>query len=100
MKKIDFEAHFYIREYLDALVANNDYPRLVEPKGDQGRRRRLAGSDVAHGRIIPRGGLAFIARGRPSGPRARLRKTVHASRLRSGGDSVDPMAHRRGKNRT
>lgn len=29
MKKIDFEAHFYTREYLDALIKNPGYPRFV-----------------------------------------------------------------------
>lgn len=38
-KKIDLEAHFYTKEYLDALAANTDGPRL-DP-GDGGRGRRL-----------------------------------------------------------
>ena len=29
MKKIDFEAHFYTREYLQTLSKNLGYPRFV-----------------------------------------------------------------------
>lgn len=39
MKKIDFEAHFFTREYLKALSENKGYPRLVE--GNEGQTRRL-----------------------------------------------------------
>jgi predicted TIM-barrel fold metal-dependent hydrolase len=39
VKKIDLEAHFYTKEYLDALAANTDGPRLDE--GDANRGRRL-----------------------------------------------------------
>ena len=39
MKKIDFEAHFYTREYLKALSENEGYPRLEE--GNEERSRRL-----------------------------------------------------------
>lgn len=38
MKKIDLEAHFYTKEYLDALAGNSDYPRLVEATEEQSRR--------------------------------------------------------------
>ena len=32
MKKIDFEAHFYTRDYLNALSENKGFPRFVEDK--------------------------------------------------------------------
>ena len=38
MKKIDFEAHFYTREYLKALAENEEYPRLIEGNEEQSRR--------------------------------------------------------------
>ena len=38
MKKIDLEAHFYTKEYLDALAGNSGYPRLVEGNEEQSRR--------------------------------------------------------------
>jgi predicted TIM-barrel fold metal-dependent hydrolase len=39
MKKIDFEAHFYNKEYIEALTANKDFPRLE--LDDQLQERRL-----------------------------------------------------------
>jgi predicted TIM-barrel fold metal-dependent hydrolase len=39
MKRIDFEAHFYTKEYIQALSDNKEYPRLIE--GDESRSRRL-----------------------------------------------------------
>lgn len=39
MKKIDFEAHFFTREYLKALSENDGYPRLIDI--DQERSRRM-----------------------------------------------------------
>ena len=39
MKKIDFEAHFFTKEYLQALSENKGYPRFVE--GDEGGKHRL-----------------------------------------------------------
>ena len=38
MTKIDFEAHFFIPEHLQALRDNEGYPRLVENDGEKGRR--------------------------------------------------------------
>lgn len=38
MKKIDFEAHFFVPEHLQALRDNEGYPRLVEQGGEKGRR--------------------------------------------------------------
>ena len=39
MKRIDFEAHFYTREYIKALSENAGYPRIEE--GNKERSRRL-----------------------------------------------------------
>lgn len=36
MKKIDFEAHFYTREYMEAMYGNAGYPRFADE--EQGRR--------------------------------------------------------------
>jgi uncharacterized protein len=36
MKKIDFEAHFYTREYLQVLAENVGYPRFIYDKNNQG----------------------------------------------------------------
>ncbi len=38
MKKIDLEAHFATKEWIDALLQNKGYPRLVEDKAAQTRR--------------------------------------------------------------
>jgi predicted TIM-barrel fold metal-dependent hydrolase len=38
MKKIDFEAHFFTREFLKALSKNKGYPRLIEGDGERNRR--------------------------------------------------------------
>jgi predicted TIM-barrel fold metal-dependent hydrolase len=38
MKRIDFEAHFFIPKHLQALRDNDGYPRLVEGDGEKGRR--------------------------------------------------------------
>ena len=37
MKKIDFEAHFFTKAYLKALVENKDYPRFVEDEKNKTR---------------------------------------------------------------
>lgn len=38
MKRIDFEAHFFTKEYLEALAKNEGYPRLVEENQERNRR--------------------------------------------------------------
>ncbi len=38
MKKIDFEAHFYTREYVDALYRHEGYPRFGLDEATKGRR--------------------------------------------------------------
>ncbi len=38
MKKIDFEAHFYTKEYLQALSENEGYPRFLEHKQTKAHR--------------------------------------------------------------
>ena len=38
MKKIDFEAHFFTKEYLAALSKNEDAPRFTEGNQEQSHR--------------------------------------------------------------
>lgn len=38
MQKIDFEAHFYTPEYLDAMYHNKGYPRFADDEKARGRR--------------------------------------------------------------
>ena len=38
MKRIDFEAHFYTEDYINALYENDQYPRLIEDKQTKSRR--------------------------------------------------------------
>jgi predicted TIM-barrel fold metal-dependent hydrolase len=38
MKKIDFEAHFYTQQYIDALYQNKGHPRMAADKKTTGRR--------------------------------------------------------------
>ena len=37
MKRIDFEAHFYTQEYLQALMANDNFPKIVQGKDEKSR---------------------------------------------------------------
>ena len=58
MKKIDFEAHFVTREWVDALYNNKGYPRLVEDKAAKTRRMYFTSeapepfSDVLLGNLL------------------------------------------------
>ena len=38
MKKIDFEAHFITEKWVEALVQNREYPKLIEDKEKKTRR--------------------------------------------------------------
>jgi len=61
MKKIDFEVHFVIQEWIDALYENKTYPRMEENKEKRTRRlyfTETAGepfSDVLLGRLLDTG---------------------------------------------
>lgn len=61
MKKIDFEVHFVIQEWIDALYENKTYPRIEENKEKKTRRLYFTEtavepfSDVLLGRLLDTG---------------------------------------------
>jgi len=58
MKRIDFEAHFLTQDFVDALLSNEGYPRLVEDKAAGSRRMYFTAdaaepfSDVLYGNLL------------------------------------------------
>jgi uncharacterized protein len=46
MKKIDFEAHFYTREYIQALAQNEGYPKFAYDENNQGSGKLSYFADV------------------------------------------------------